>query len=142
MVLRIHPVYVAHRSRKISPWSTYQQMIMIAHQTIRMTFQCETSMRLFQTAQNSYVVLLAVKNILSAATAAHHVVVRALVFYSQWSRHVHTILLYIVYLKTCPLLASYFLQPNYLRLPLSQIQSYIYTLQHVLEYGKCGICKT
>ena len=39
-------------------------------------------------------------------------------------------------------LTSYFLQPNYLRLPLNQIQSYFYTLRHALEYGKCGICKT
>ena len=37
---------------------------------------------------------------------------------------------------------SYFLQPNYLRLPLSQIHSHINTLQHDLENGKCGICKT
>ena len=68
-------------------------------------------------------------NILSTLPTIHHVIVRAFVLYSMRPYHRSYGRWIIAYVKPWPLLVF-------------EIQSYFYTLQHALEYGKCGICKT
>jgi len=71
----------------------------VTHQTIRMDLQRKSLVRLFQTVQKILVIFDIVEDLLPTSPSIHDVIIRTLIFYPLWSRHVDRIGICISYVK-------------------------------------------
>ena len=89
--LRIDAVDMAHRAAEIPARSVKEEMIMIPHQAIPMNHQSKSFMSFSQGIKKRVVIGFSMKKTLPAPSTTHHMIIRIVVFYPDWSGHEPTI---------------------------------------------------